>query len=185
MCCSGRWQASRARVTLRAPLLLLLHQIRARFTEKRDDVLRTPTGSEAPMRVLFREVDPFNLWIWAQLRSNVSAEERELFGEVLKAWFILGKLGGFNALRLPVQRHANTVAASVSHMVYEVDEPVVGDGSGALFHAMGDPEFRDGWARCWFDLGTSDELALDVLINSLATFSKEYVLCGFWMLMMG
>jgi hypothetical protein len=147
------------------------------------------------MQVRFREVDPFNLWIWAQLQSNASAEQKETLGEVLKAWFILGKLGGFNAMRLQVQRHANTAGVSVSNMRYEVDDS---DESAAFFHAMGDCEFKDNWMRCWcgwrhqpraagrlggsaarararFDLGTSDELALDVLINSLNVFSKECV----------
>lgn len=31
------------------------------------------------------------------------------------------------------------------------------------------------WGRCWFDLGTSDLIALDILINSLHQLCKEYV----------
>lgn len=139
------------------------------------------------MRVTFREVDPFDLWVWARIPANVSSEDKELLGEVLKAWFILGKLGGFNSLKLHVQRHADAGPTSVSNMAYTDDES---EGDAALFHAMGDCEFKDNWMRCWcaamggckmplaeapcrFDLGTSDELALDVLINSLRTFSKE------------
>jgi hypothetical protein len=109
-------------------------------------VLRTPTGSPAGMRVVFRDVDPFNLWVWAQLKSNASTAEKELLEEVLKAWFIMGKLGGFNAMRLSVQRHANEVATSVSNMRYDADDR---DNSAALFHAMGDCEFKDNWMRCW------------------------------------
>ena len=33
---------------------------------------------------------------------------------------------------------------------------------------------RGSWCRFWVDMGTADELALDVLINSLAQFSREY-----------
>jgi hypothetical protein len=40
---------------------------------------------------------------------------------------------------------------------------------------MGNFEFLGTWGRCWFDLGTSDLIALDVLINSLNQLSKEYV----------
>jgi hypothetical protein len=109
-------------------------------------VLRTPTGSPAGMRVVFCDVDPFNLWVWAQLKSNASTAEKELLEEVLKAWFIVGKLGGFNAMRLTVQRHANEVATSVSNMPYDADDR---DNSAALFHAMGDCEFKDNWMRCW------------------------------------
>ena len=42
-------------------------------------------------------------------------------------------------------------------------------------HNMGEVEYRGIWARCWFDLGTSDAIALDVLINALRQFSREYV----------
>jgi hypothetical protein len=42
-------------------------------------------------------------------------------------------------------------------------------------HNMGNFEFLGTWGRCWFDLGTSDLIALDVLINSLNQLSKEYV----------
>lgn len=124
------------------------------------------------MRVVFREVDPWNVWIWAQVRSNLVEEDRETLGEVLKAWFIVGKLGGFNSSNLQVQRHVNQAATSVSNMRYSAEER---DESACVFHAMGEPEFKDNWMRCWFDLGTSDELALDVLINALSVFSKEHV----------
>ncbi len=36
-------------------------------------------------------------------------------------------------------------------------------------------KYQGLWARCWFDLGTSDALALDVLINALEQCSREYV----------
>jgi hypothetical protein len=98
------------------------------------------------MKVIFRDVDPFNLWVWAQLKSNASTEEKEMLEEVLKAWFILGKLGGFNAMRLQVQRHTNAAAASVSNMRYELDDR---DDSAAFFHAMSDCEYKDNWMRCW------------------------------------
>lgn len=121
------------------------------------------------MTVVFRDVDPFNLWIWAQVKSSMSVDERETLSEVLKAWFIVGRLGGFSSSNTQVASRASDPGGSVSHMEYNS-----GDfDDGCAFHAMGDPEFRDNWMRCWFDLGTSDELALDVLINALANFSKE------------
>ncbi|MEK0196011.1 DUF3531 family protein, partial [Microcoleus anatoxicus] len=36
-------------------------------------------------------------------------------------------------------------------------------------------EYEGVWARCWFDLGTSDAIALDVLINVFQQLSKEFV----------
>jgi len=42
-------------------------------------------------------------------------------------------------------------------------------------HNMGEVEYKDCWARCWFDLGTSDGIALDILLNTLRQFDREYV----------
>jgi hypothetical protein len=42
-------------------------------------------------------------------------------------------------------------------------------------HNMGEPEYRGEWARCWLDLGTSDALALDVLINTLRQLDTDVV----------
>lgn len=45
----------------------------------------------------------------------------------------------------------------------------------ALMHSMGEPEYRDDWCRCWVDLGTSDGVALDVLINALRQLDNDVV----------
>jgi hypothetical protein len=45
----------------------------------------------------------------------------------------------------------------------------------ALMHNMGEMEYRNEWARCWLDLGTSDALALDVLINTLRQLDTDVV----------
>ena len=45
----------------------------------------------------------------------------------------------------------------------------------ALMHNMGELEYRGEWARCWLDMGTSDALALDVLINTLRQLDTDVV----------
>jgi len=45
----------------------------------------------------------------------------------------------------------------------------------ALMHNMNDVQYEGLWARCWFDLGTSDAIALDILINAFHQLSKEFV----------
>ena len=40
---------------------------------------------------------------------------------------------------------------------------------------MGEFEYKETWGRCWFDLGTSDPVALDVLINSLRQLSEDFL----------
>jgi Protein of unknown function (DUF3531) len=49
------------------------------------------------------------------------------------------------------------------------------DSMMALMHNMGNFEYEGYWGRCWFDLGTSDAIALDVLLNALVQFSKDFV----------
>eukprot|EP00959_Pyramimonas_sp_CCMP1952_P184584 3859593-Pyramimonas_sp.AAC.3 len=62
----------------------------------------------------------------------------------------------------------------ISNMKYDVqkatDEPLL-----ALFHNMDEVEYEGNWARFWIDLGTADELSIDILINSLTQLSREYV----------
>lgn len=121
------------------------------------------------MQVEFREFDSFNLWIWLEFNTVPSEMEKQYVEEVFNSWFFLGKLGAFNAENLQVQ----DIGLDISYMEYDSD---VADSSlVALMHNMGDPEYESNWGRCWFDLGTSDAIALDVLINALRQFSKEYV----------
>ena len=44
----------------------------------------------------------------------------------------------------------------------------------ALMHNMSEFEYEGSWGRCWFDLGTSDLIALDILINGLRQLNQEY-----------
>jgi hypothetical protein len=121
------------------------------------------------MEVQFREFDQFNLWIWLEFVTVPSELEKQYVEEVFNSWFFLGKLGGFNAENLQVQE----VGLELSYMVY--DEDIADESLLSLMHNMGDFEYEGNWARCWFDLGTSDAIALDVLINALRQFSKDYV----------
>ncbi len=45
----------------------------------------------------------------------------------------------------------------------------------ALMHNVGQLEYEGNWARCWVDLGTSDALAIDVLINTLNQVNIDFV----------
>ncbi len=121
------------------------------------------------MQVLFREYNPFDLWIWLEFSTVPSSMEREYVEEVFNSWFYLGKLGGFNAENLQVQE----VGVEISDMEY--DDSQEDTTLMALMHNQGEFEYEGSWGRCWFDLGTSDAIALDVLINALKQLSKEYV----------
>lgn len=121
------------------------------------------------MEVLFRECNPFDIWIWLQFQTVPSRSERDYIEEVFDSWFLLGKMGGFNAENLQVQ----DTGIDLNYMTY--DDAIVDNSMMALMHNMGEIEYEGVWARCWFDLGTSDAFALDVLINTFRQLSQEYV----------
>ncbi|MBD2464407.1 DUF3531 family protein [Oscillatoria sp. FACHB-1407] len=121
------------------------------------------------MHVEFRECDFFDLWIWLEFSTVPSPMERQYIEEVFDSWFFLGKLGSFNAENLQVQE----TGLDISYLTY--DDTAADNSMLSLMHNMGEIEFEGNWARCWFDLGTCDAIALDMLINAFKQLSKEYV----------
>ena len=121
------------------------------------------------MLVRFRECDFFNLWIWLEFDTVPSIPEQQYVEEILNSWFFIGKLGRFNAENLQVQE------TGVDISYFDYDEEASERSLLSLMHNMAEVEFKGLWSRCWFDLGTTDALALDVLINTLRQFSKDYV----------
>lgn len=121
------------------------------------------------MQVQFRECDFFNLWIWLEFDTVPSIAEQQYVEEIFNSWFFMGKLGGFNAENLQVQE----TGVDISYFNY--DEEEAEDSLLSLMHNMAEVEFQGLWSRCWFDLGTTDALSLDVLINTMRQFSKDYV----------
>ncbi|BAZ37457.1 hypothetical protein NIES4101_33790 [Calothrix sp. NIES-4101] len=121
------------------------------------------------MLIQFREINPFDVWIWLKFSTIPSQREKEYVEEVFHSWFYLGKLGGFNAENLQVQ----DTGLEISYMSYDQDG--YDNSLKALMHNMGEFEYEGQWARCWFDLGTSDAIAIDILVNALTQLSQEYV----------
>jgi hypothetical protein len=121
------------------------------------------------MQIQFREYNPFDLWIWLEFSTIPSPMEKEYVEEVFNSWFYLGKLGGYDAENLQVQ----DVGLDISYMDY--NDTQAENSMMALMHNKSEFEYEGTWGRCWFDLGTSDAIALDVLINSLRQLSKEFV----------
>ena len=121
------------------------------------------------MEVSFREFNPFNIWIWLEFETVPSRMEQQYIEELFNSWFYLGKLGGFNAENLQVQE----TGIEISYMDYDPNQSE--ENLMSLMHNMGSFEFLGTWGRCWFDLGTSDLISLDILINALSQLSKEHV----------
>ncbi|MDY7004758.1 MAG: DUF3531 family protein [Cyanobacteriota bacterium] len=121
------------------------------------------------MEIQFREFNPFDVWIWLEFSTVPSMAEKDYIEELFDSWFLLGKLGGFNAENLQVQ----DIGIEISYMEYS--QEVAGQSMMAVMHNMGEVEYEGLWGRCWFDLGTSDALAIDILVNSFQRLSEEFV----------
>jgi hypothetical protein len=121
------------------------------------------------MQVSFREFNPFDLWIWLEFETVPSLIEQQYIEELFNSWFYLGKLGGFNAENLQVQE----TGVEISYLEY--DDNQSSENLMSLMHNMGSFEFLGTWGRCWFDIGTSDLIAIDILINALNQMNQEFV----------
>ena len=58
---------------------------------------------------------------------------------------------------------------------FDYDNQAADDEMMSVMHNMTDLEYENEWARCWVDLGTTDAIAIDTLVNALRQFDKEYV----------
>ena len=121
------------------------------------------------MQIQFREFNPFDVWIWLKFSTVPSQREKQFVEEVFNSWFYLGKLGAFNGENLQVQE----TGLDLSYMDY--DQRGYDKSLLALMHNMGEFEYEGQWGRCWFDMGTSDAIALDILINALTQLAQEYI----------
>lgn len=121
------------------------------------------------MNVKFREFNPFDIWFWIEFETTPSAMEQQYVEELFNSWFYLGQLSAFNAENLQVQE----IGVEISYLDY--DQEQLTRALMAPMHNMSDFEYQGCWGRCWCDLGTSDAIAIDVLINALYRLSEEYV----------
>jgi hypothetical protein len=121
------------------------------------------------MKIEFREINPFDVWIWLRFSTVPSEREKQFVEELFNSWFYLGKLGAFNAENLQVQE----TGLDISYLHYDQDG--YQNSLLSLMHNMGEFEYNGDWGRCWFDLGTSDAIALDLLLNALTQLGQEYV----------
>ena len=121
------------------------------------------------MEVKFREVDPFNCWIWIHFNDVPSQAERDYIDGVFDSWYVIGRLGGFNASNLQSQEEGS----NLSWMSYDNEE--ADNSLPSLMHNLAQLEYQGQWGRCWVDLGTCDALAIDILINALRQIHIDFV----------
>uniref|UniRef100_A0A061QMJ2 DUF3531 domain-containing protein n=1 Tax=Tetraselmis sp. GSL018 TaxID=582737 RepID=A0A061QMJ2_9CHLO len=151
----------------------IIKNINAEMERKRQEMFHPENADQEEgkqMRVRFREIAHWNLWIWVKFKNEPSARDKELLREVFKSWFVLGRLSAFNGMSLQVFHHAS---GDTSYFDYDHEE--LDSGLTSCFHEMSELQFNGHWARTWLDLGTADEFSLDVLINGISGLSREHV----------
>ncbi len=102
------------------------------------------------MDIRFREIDPFNCWIWLRFTEPPSQGERNYIDGLFDSWYVIGRLGGFNSENL--QAH-DAGGADLSFLNYSSEDQT--SALPALMHNLGHLEYKAQWGRCWVDLGTS------------------------------
>ena len=91
------------------------------------------------MEVRFREVDPFSCWIWLRFAHPPGQGERDYVEGLFDSWFVLGKLGGFNAENL----QAHEAGADLSWLVWE--EETAERALPSLMHDLAAFEYQAEW----------------------------------------
>lgn len=127
------------------------------------------TGLDQPMNVYFKEFRPFDVWIWFEFYQELVPSEESMLQECLRSWFMVGRLGGYNAANLQL---STNVKDDLSYFKY--DNEHCEETLDSYLHCMRDLETTGNRARIWLDLGTCDETCLDILINMLNSFSREH-----------
>jgi hypothetical protein len=175
-----------------------LLQVRGRQEAKRASIA-AQYGDSVLKVELADALDPFDCWLWFEAggdpsakTSNWTQDDAELLDGVLTAWFMLGRLGGFNSGNLQLSQQGRGRAAGAAK---EYDTTQLVSASTSVFHDFsprsdlddggggnasvpddaGALEVQGRWARAWVNCGTADELAFDVLLNALSVLASEDV----------
>merc|ERR1712113_565148 len=80
-------------------------EIRSKIKEisknKRNTILgKTYCNSSSPTVIFQKIEDCCDIWVWVEFKDYVTDRDKESFENALNAYFIIGRLGGFNSLNL-------------------------------------------------------------------------------------
>jgi hypothetical protein len=121
-------------------------------------------------KITFRKVEDYSyMWVWVEFSDYPTNRVKENFEDAIKSFYITGKLGGFNSLNLQI-----FYAGEVELSWFKYNNEEIHSKIPACFHELGTIEFKGCWTRFFLDMGTTDELSIDILINVLIGFSKDF-----------
>ncbi|KAL0558466.1 hypothetical protein IC582_003039 [Cucumis melo] len=139
-----------------------------RLRKKRNKILQPKTGSAVPVKVTFNKFDFSNSYIWFEFYNTPLAKDITLICDTIRSWHIIGRLGGCNSMNMQLSQSPLDKRPSYDAIQGANVTPTT-------FYNIGDFEVQDNLARIWVDIGTSEPLLLDVLINALTQISSDYV----------
>ncbi|KAF6172596.1 hypothetical protein GIB67_036546 [Kingdonia uniflora] len=140
-----------------------------------------------------------NSYIWFEFYNSPLPNDIALICDTIRSWHIVGRLGGCNSMNMQFPSFATNqnnlkvnflavniyMALSVAFPEYLSQSPMDrrptydaiqgANVTPTTFYNIGDFETQDNLARIWVDIGTSEPLILDVLINALTQISSDYV----------
>lgn len=143
-------------------------KIEDRLRKKRSRILHAKTGSAAPMKVVFNKFDFSNSYIWFEFYNAPLEKDVSLICDTIRSWHIVGRLGGCNSMNMQLSQSALDKRPSY-------DAVQGANVTPTTFYNIGDLEIQYNLARIWVDIGTSELLLLDVLINALTQISSDYI----------
>jgi Protein of unknown function (DUF3531) len=79
---------------------------------------------------------------WLEMAARPSTKEVALVEQVIASWFLIGKMGGYNAMNLQVH---NAADSDVSYLNYEQGRD--DDVFLAHYHELSELQHRGDWIR--------------------------------------
>lgn len=144
-------------------------RVEERIRRNRNKIVQTKTGSAAPMKVTFNKFDFSNSYIWFEFYNAPLPKDVSLICDTIRSWHIVGRLGGCNSMNMQLSQ------APLNNKRPSYDAIGGANVTPTTFYNIGDLEIQDNLVRIWVDIGTSEPLLLDVLINALTCISSDYV----------
>ncbi|CAL1414216.1 unnamed protein product [Linum trigynum] len=139
-----------------------------RLRRKRNKILHPKTGSSTPMKVTFNRFEFSNSYIWFEFYNAPLEKDVSLICDTIRSWHIIGRLGGCNSMNMQLSQSTSDKRPTYDYIQGANVTPTT-------FYNIGDFEMQDNLGRIWVDIGTSEPLLLDVLINGLTQISSDYV----------
>lgn len=143
-------------------------KMKERLKKKRNKILQAKAGSAKPMKVTFNKFKYSDSYIWLEFYNNPLEKDITLICDTIRSWHIIGRLGGCNSMNMQLSQ-----APMDNRPSYDAIQGA--NTTPTAFYNIGDLEIQDNLARIWVDIGTSEPLLLDVLINALTQISSDMV----------